>query len=53
MIVLIESLWEYMDNSFGIDEEGNVIWYHKYDQWMLSNQVKLLSLWDELGIPHE
>jgi hypothetical protein len=42
MIVLIDSLWAYMDDSFGIDEEGNVVWYHKYDQWMPSNQVKLL-----------
>jgi hypothetical protein len=52
-IKLIENLWAYMDNSFGVDKEGNVIWYHKYDQWMPVNQVKLLSMWDELGIPHE
>jgi hypothetical protein len=31
MIKLIENLWAYMDDSFGIDE-GNVVWYHKYDQ---------------------
>lgn len=52
-IKLIENLWAYIDDSFGIDEDGNVVWYHKYDQWMPGNQVKLLSLWDELGIPHE
>ena len=42
-----------MDDSFGIDEEGNLVWYHKYEKHMPMNQVKLLSLWDELGIPHQ
>jgi len=42
-----------MDDSFGVDEEGNMVWYHKYDQWMPSSQVKLVSLWDDLRIPHE
>ena len=40
-----------MDNS-GIDESGNK-WYHQYWKDMPTNQVKLLSLWDKLGIPHE
>jgi hypothetical protein len=40
MIVLMESLWAYMDDSFGIDEEGNVIWYHKYDQWSWEHLVQ-------------
>jgi hypothetical protein len=52
-IKLIENLWAYMDDSFGIDKNGNAIWYHKYGQLMPGNQVKLLSLWDELGIPHK
>ena len=42
-----------MDDSFGIDENGNTVWYQKYKKHMLESQVKLLSLWDELGIPHE
>jgi hypothetical protein len=42
-----------MDDSFGIDEEGNVLWYHKYEKYMPANQVKLLSLWDDLGVPHQ
>ena len=49
-VELIEDLWTYMDDSFGIDEEGNVLWYHKYEKYMPANQVKLLSLWDDLGI---
>ena len=52
-IWLILDLWTYMDDSFRIDKEGNVVWYHKYDKHMPANQVKLLLLWDKLGIPHE
>ena len=42
-----------MDDSFRIDEYGNVVWYHNYQRDRLVNQVKLLSLLDKLGIPHE
>lgn len=42
-----------MDDSFGIDDGGNLVWYYKYEKHMPRNQVKLLSLWDELGIPHQ
>jgi len=42
-----------MDDSFGINEKGNTEWYHWYQRHMLINQVKLLLLWDKLGIPHE
>lgn len=52
-IRFIADLWTYMDDSFGIDEEDNVVWYHRYERYMPRNQAKLLSLWDELGIPHE
>lgn len=49
----IPDLWTYMDDSFGVDEYGNMVWYHRYGKNMPANQVKLLSLWDDLGIPHE
>jgi hypothetical protein len=52
-IIVIEDLWTYMDDSFGIDEEDNLMWYQNYKKDMPANQVKLLSLWDELGIPHQ
>jgi hypothetical protein len=52
-VKLVPDLWTYMDDSFGIDEEGNKMWYQRYEKHMPVNQVKLLSLWDELGIPHE
>lgn len=50
---LIPDLWTYLDNSFGIDNHGSMAWYPRYGRNMPVNQVKLLSLWDELGIPHE
>jgi hypothetical protein len=52
-VKLILDVWTYMDNSFGIDDEGNMMWYQPYEKHMPANQVKLLSLWDELRIPHE
>jgi len=52
--MIIPDLWSYMDDSFGIDEyTKNVMWYPCYKKNMPANQVKLLSLWDKLGIPHE
>jgi hypothetical protein len=50
---VIPDIWTYMDDSFGIDEEGNVVWYDHYQKYLPQNQAKLLSLWDDLGIPHE
>ena len=50
---LIMDLWSYMDDSFGIDDVGKLVWYDRYGKHMPQNQAKLLSLWDELGIPHD
>jgi len=50
---MILDLWIYMDDLFGIDDEGNLTWYVKYNREMPMNQVKLLMLWDKLVIPHE
>ena len=36
-----------------ISTEGNQMWYHRYERHMPLNQVKLLSLGDKLGIPHQ
>ena len=52
-IIFIEDLWTYMDDSFGVDEESNLVCYHRYEKHMPMNQVKLLSLWYELGISHQ
>ena len=52
-IKFIPYLGAYSDDSFGIDQSGNLIPYKKYNKLMPEQQVKLLRLWDELGIPHE
>ncbi|THU82696.1 hypothetical protein K435DRAFT_872055 [Dendrothele bispora CBS 962.96] len=52
-IKLLEDIFTYADDNFGADEEENMIWYEKYEQRMPEKQVRLLQLWDELGIPHE
>lgn len=51
-IKLIPYLGAYSDDSFGIDQNENLIWYKKYNKLLPEQQVKLLWLWDELGIPH-
>ncbi|KAF8992322.1 hypothetical protein BDQ17DRAFT_1254057, partial [Cyathus striatus] len=35
------------------DRASNVCWYELYHILLPSKQVKLLYLWDELGIPHQ
>ena len=52
-VKFIPYLGAYSDDSFGIDQSGNLIPYKKYNKLMPEQQVKLLCLWDKLGIPHE
>jgi hypothetical protein len=42
----------YVDDNFGAAEKGDVAWYRPYQKNMLTPQVRLLELWDELGVPH-
>lgn len=49
----IEDLSDYVDDIFGWDYADNLEFYEKYGKWMPARQVKLLRLWDELGIPHK
>lgn len=43
----------YVDDSFGIDEEGNLVWYGPYGKYYPEQQTRLLQLWDKIGIPHK
>jgi hypothetical protein len=52
-VKLIIGLFGYIDDNFSFDEEGNVLWYEPYQCYYPSKQVKLLRLWDEIGLPHE
>lgn len=49
----IEDLSDYVDNIFGWDYADNFEFYEPYKKWMPAHQVKLLQMWDNLGIPHE
>lgn len=49
----IQDLCDYVDDIFGWDYADNLLFYEKYGKLMPAHQVRLLRLWDELGIPHE
>ena len=49
----VTDLGTYSDDSFGVDLARNVTFYKPYCRFMPTNQVKLLTLWDRLGIPHK
>ncbi|RDB17203.1 hypothetical protein Hypma_002007 [Hypsizygus marmoreus] len=50
---LIEFLGVYSDDSFGINDDSDLTYYHRYNKLLPTGQFKLLSLWDKLGIPHK
>ncbi|KZW04026.1 DNA/RNA polymerase, partial [Exidia glandulosa HHB12029] len=49
----ITDLLAYVDDGFGFDRAGVQLYYKPYDEWYPAKQVRLLWLWDELGIPHK
>ena len=49
----VTDLGTYSDDSFGVELARNVTFYKPYCRFMPTNQVKLLTLWDRLGIPHK
>jgi hypothetical protein len=53
VVLLLEHLKLYMDDSFSFEIEGNVLLYEPYGSYLPRKQVLLLELWDKLGIPHE
>ncbi|TEB20145.1 hypothetical protein FA13DRAFT_1757914 [Coprinellus micaceus] len=48
----IDFISEYSDDHPGLAVEGDEMWYEPYKKDMPTPQVRLLLLWDELGIPH-
>jgi hypothetical protein len=49
----IEDLFAYVDDSFSWEFADNMLWYEPYQKLLPAKQTQLLSLWDELHIPHE
>ncbi|KAF7973479.1 hypothetical protein HWV62_15086 [Athelia sp. TMB] len=52
-IELILELLAYVDDAFSFDLEGNLLYYEPYGELFPAKQVRLLRLWDRLGIPHD
>jgi hypothetical protein len=49
----VSDLLGYVDDNFGWEFEGRKEYYEPYKKRMPTKQVRLLRLWDELGIPHD
>ncbi len=49
----ISFITTYLDDSSGCTWKDDISYYAPYKKHMPSPQVQLLTLWDELGIPHE
>ncbi|KAF9010553.1 hypothetical protein BDQ17DRAFT_1387786 [Cyathus striatus] len=49
----LPDLFLFMDDVFSFDIQTNSSWYPCYRKLMPAKQTALLSLWDDLGIPHE
>jgi hypothetical protein len=49
----LEALKCYVDDNFSFSISGNLELYAEYDAFLPSEQVCLLQLWDEIGLPHE
>ncbi|THH15240.1 hypothetical protein EUX98_g9495, partial [Antrodiella citrinella] len=52
-IKYIELLLAYMDDAFSFDTNMTLVHYPRYNTYLPDKQVRLLLLWDELGIPHD
>jgi len=53
IVLLLEHLKLYMDDSFSFELEGNVLLYEPYGSYLPRKQALLLKLWDRRGILHE
>jgi hypothetical protein len=49
----LDDLFAYVDDTFSWDFDGNLDLYEPYQAFIPEKQCRLLTLWDELGIPHE
>jgi hypothetical protein len=51
--VLIRFLYIYVDDSFSFDDKRDLELYAPYKKVLPGSLVKLLRLWDSIGLPHE
>jgi len=43
----------YTDDAYSFSRVGDSAFYQPYQRWMPADQVKILCLWDEIGLPHD
>lgn len=48
----IEDLFCYSDDDFSWDLAMSIAYYEPYGEFFPAKQVKLMQLWDQLGVPH-
>ncbi|KAG2136605.1 uncharacterized protein EDB93DRAFT_1091525 [Suillus bovinus] len=51
--ILIRFFYIYVDDSFSFEDKRYMEFYAPYQKSLPSNMVKLLCLWDAIGLPHE
>ena len=52
-VYMIEDLLHYMDDTFTYDMDPILQYYSPYDTYYPSKQCRLLTLWDDIRLPHE
>src|SRR5882724_909233 len=51
-VYLLPDLMHYMDDAWSYEMDPMLAFYEPYDAWFPLKQVKLLQLYDKLGLPH-
>lgn len=51
--ILVHFLYIYVDDSFSFEDKHSLELYAPYKKLLPSKLVKLLCLWDAIGLPHE
>jgi len=51
-VYLLPDLMHYMDNAWSYEMDPTLAFYEPYDSWFPQKQLKLLQLYNNLGLPH-
>jgi len=51
-VYLYPDILHYMDDAWSYEMDPTLVYYGPYNEWYPHKQVKLLLLYDELGLPH-
>jgi hypothetical protein len=53
VIRMIYDLFAYVDDAFSWELASNTSYYAPYDKFLPTKQARLLTLFDEIGVPHD